>query len=199
MPMCAFGSAKVVEETGEFQAVLGKLVAYWGAPDHPDGAGNLFVRLCDEGADVMAALAFWAGKLLPDEFPALDCALPRYSLDSVDLLPRMFAASQALQRCATETMFQTQVDEAGNLVLMPQRLEGRAIWVSAHEFARTFSHLADFLGLPRERINTRAGSKCLLFQQWDHAPDNDSQALYRHRASHWNGYGRQYVSQPASN
>jgi NTP pyrophosphatase (non-canonical NTP hydrolase) len=50
------GLAKLLEETGELQQVIGKLAAY---PDgaHPDGT-NLTERLHDELADVMAACDF---------------------------------------------------------------------------------------------------------------------------------------------
>lgn len=49
------GLAKVVEECGELLQVAGKLMAY---PDgeHPDGGVPLLERLCDEIADVTAAL-----------------------------------------------------------------------------------------------------------------------------------------------
>lgn len=50
------GLAKLLEESGELQQVIGKLVAY---PDgaHPDGT-NLTDRLHDEIADVLAACSF---------------------------------------------------------------------------------------------------------------------------------------------
>lgn len=52
------GVAKLIEECGELQQVLGKLGAY---PDgeHPDGS-NLVGRLHDELADVLAAIDFVA-------------------------------------------------------------------------------------------------------------------------------------------
>lgn len=51
------GLLKVLEECGELQQVVGKLLAY---PDgeHPDGAGPLGLRLEEELADVMAAAQF---------------------------------------------------------------------------------------------------------------------------------------------
>lgn len=51
------GVAKVIEEAGELQQVLGKVMAY---PDgeHPDGEGDLTERLLNEAGDVVGALAF---------------------------------------------------------------------------------------------------------------------------------------------
>jgi NTP pyrophosphatase (non-canonical NTP hydrolase) len=51
------GISKLVEECGELLQVCGKLQAYPDG-DHPDGAGDLVERLCDEMGDVFAALAF---------------------------------------------------------------------------------------------------------------------------------------------
>lgn len=51
------GLGKVVEETGELQQVLGKLVASGGATLHWDGT-DLRDRLVAEVADVLAALEF---------------------------------------------------------------------------------------------------------------------------------------------
>jgi NTP pyrophosphatase (non-canonical NTP hydrolase) len=53
------GLAKLAEECGELQQVIGKIMAY---PDgeHPDGAGDLAQRLQDEMADVVAAVRFVA-------------------------------------------------------------------------------------------------------------------------------------------
>src|SRR4051794_29113503 len=51
------GLAKLVEELGELQQVLGKLMAYPGG-DHPDGGPPLEIRVMTEAGDVMAALDF---------------------------------------------------------------------------------------------------------------------------------------------
>lgn len=57
MPMSNKGLTKLMEECGELVQVAAKLVAY---PDgnHPDGAGDLFMRLEQEIADVIAACRF---------------------------------------------------------------------------------------------------------------------------------------------
>lgn len=48
------GIAKLIEECGEVTQIAGKLLTY---PDgvHPDGKGDLYVRLEEEIADVLAA------------------------------------------------------------------------------------------------------------------------------------------------
>lgn len=57
MTMAANGLAKLAEELGELQQVVGKMLAY-GSGEHPDGQGPLLKRFEDESADVMAALSF---------------------------------------------------------------------------------------------------------------------------------------------
>lgn len=51
------GLAKLAEECGELQQVIGKLMAY-PKGDHPDGGGPLAPRLEAEIADVLAACEF---------------------------------------------------------------------------------------------------------------------------------------------
>lgn len=55
--MCAAGVAKLIEECGELQQVLGKRLAYWDADEHWDGT-NLRKRMIEEMGDVMAAIQF---------------------------------------------------------------------------------------------------------------------------------------------
>lgn len=62
MAMALDGLAKLTEELGELQQVVGKLLAY-PAGEHPDGKGPLHERLVDEIADVHAALVFAQEKL----------------------------------------------------------------------------------------------------------------------------------------
>lgn len=54
------GLAKLAEECGELQQVIGKLLAYPTGP-HPDGGDPLTRRLEDEMADVAAAIDFLVG------------------------------------------------------------------------------------------------------------------------------------------
>lgn len=55
--MALNGLAKLVEEAGEVIQVAGKLMAYPDKP-HPDGGGDLKVRLEMELADLTAAIRF---------------------------------------------------------------------------------------------------------------------------------------------
>jgi NTP pyrophosphatase (non-canonical NTP hydrolase) len=57
MTMCAAGVAKLIEECGELQQVLGKRLAYWTADKHPDGS-DLRERMQEEMGDVLAAIWF---------------------------------------------------------------------------------------------------------------------------------------------
>lgn len=57
MTMAMNGLAKLAEELGELQQVVGKMIAY-GSGAHPDGGPPLLQRLEDEAADVTAALTF---------------------------------------------------------------------------------------------------------------------------------------------
>lgn len=52
MPMAILGVAKLIEECGELQQVLGKRLAYWTTDQHPDGT-NLVQRLEQEMGDVI--------------------------------------------------------------------------------------------------------------------------------------------------
>lgn len=53
------GTSKLIEEMGELQQVLGKLIATHGDAEHWDGL-DLLDRLHEEIADVQAALVFFA-------------------------------------------------------------------------------------------------------------------------------------------
>ena len=57
MAMTMDGLAKLAEELGELQQVVGKMMAY-GTGNHPDGGKPLINRLEDEMADVCAAIQF---------------------------------------------------------------------------------------------------------------------------------------------
>jgi hypothetical protein len=60
------GVSKVIEEMGELQQVLGKLIAVAGDTKHWDG--DLRQRLIDEVADLSAALVFFnTENFTPDE------------------------------------------------------------------------------------------------------------------------------------
>ena len=56
------GLSKLTEECGELLQVTGKLMAY---PEgtHPDGKGDLYLRLEEEMADALAAIEFSTQKL----------------------------------------------------------------------------------------------------------------------------------------
>jgi hypothetical protein len=57
MTMCASGVAKLIEECGELQQVLGKRLACWDQDEHWDGS-DLRRRMVEEMGDVMAAIQF---------------------------------------------------------------------------------------------------------------------------------------------
>ena len=59
------GASKLIEEMGELQQVLGKLLGTAGETKHWDGS-DLKERLKEEMADVMAALAFFIGTNFTD-------------------------------------------------------------------------------------------------------------------------------------
>lgn len=52
------GTSKLVEELGELQQVLGKLIGSHGEPAHYDGS-DLEKRLVEEIGDVLAAIEFF--------------------------------------------------------------------------------------------------------------------------------------------
>ncbi len=60
--MAAAGVAKLIEECGELQQVLGKRLAMWDQDEHWDGT-NLRIRMQEEMGDVLAAIWFVANQL----------------------------------------------------------------------------------------------------------------------------------------
>jgi NTP pyrophosphatase (non-canonical NTP hydrolase) len=63
--MTAKGLAKLTEELGELQQVVGKKLAYFSNDNnlHPDGKGDLNKRLEEEMGDVWGAISFVIEKL----------------------------------------------------------------------------------------------------------------------------------------
>jgi hypothetical protein len=59
------GTSKLLEEMGELQQVLGKLIAVAGSTEHWDG--DLKPRLVEELADVAAAMKFFIHENLEEE------------------------------------------------------------------------------------------------------------------------------------
>jgi NTP pyrophosphatase (non-canonical NTP hydrolase) len=51
------GLSKLTEESGEMTQVVGKIIAFPDT-DHPDGKGKLPDRLCEELADLSAAILY---------------------------------------------------------------------------------------------------------------------------------------------
>lgn len=66
MAMAHKGLAKLAEELGELQQVVGKMLAF-PEGDHPDGGPPLLRRFEEEAGDVLAALTFSSSKLGADE------------------------------------------------------------------------------------------------------------------------------------
>lgn len=62
MPMAHNGLAKLAEELGELQQIVGKMLAYPDTP-HPDEQGDLRTRMNEEMSDVCAAIMFVTSKL----------------------------------------------------------------------------------------------------------------------------------------
>lgn len=62
MPMSNKGLTKLVEECCELGQISSKKIAYMETDVHPDGKGSMELRLEDEVADVLAAIAFVIGK-----------------------------------------------------------------------------------------------------------------------------------------
>lgn len=59
--MTAAGVAKLIEECGELQQILGKRLAYWHTETHPDGKqATITDRMAEEMGDVLAAIGFVA-------------------------------------------------------------------------------------------------------------------------------------------
>lgn len=62
MPMTHNGLSKLIEECGEVLQVAGKLLQY-PEGEHPDGKGDLLLRLQAELGDLMAAMGFVVDQL----------------------------------------------------------------------------------------------------------------------------------------
>lgn len=59
------GMSKLIEEMGELQQVLGKLIGSDGNPNH--WSGDLIEKLVEEVGDVFAALNFFVSKNMSEE------------------------------------------------------------------------------------------------------------------------------------
>ncbi len=57
MTMSNNGLTKLIEECGELTQIAAKKIAYPDTDSHPDGNGSMKLRLEDEIADVLAAIA----------------------------------------------------------------------------------------------------------------------------------------------
>lgn len=78
------GTSKLLEEMGELQQVLGKLLGAGGEVNHWDGS-NLRERLVEEIADLKAAITFFQSENLTDE----ECAaVSRRSLEKMRLFEK---------------------------------------------------------------------------------------------------------------
>lgn len=80
MTMCAAGVAKLIEECGELQQVLGKRLAMWDQDEHWDGT-NLRERMAEEMGDVVAAIRF-VGQMFDIEREVLRRADSKFRLFS---------------------------------------------------------------------------------------------------------------------
>lgn len=80
------GIFKVLEEMGELQQVLGKLGVF-PSGNHPDGGGDLRVKLREECTDLMAALDYFMEindvPLLVDRYDDKSDKFRRWGLDGV--------------------------------------------------------------------------------------------------------------------
>ena len=65
MPMSNRGLSKLLEECGEVSQVAAKLLAYPSGV-HPDGKGDLYLRLQEELGDLQAAILFVERRLQLD-------------------------------------------------------------------------------------------------------------------------------------
>lgn len=72
------GVSKVLEETGELQQVLGKIMGVRGKTEH--WSGDLRKMLLDEVADVLAALMFLQDKCLSTEEAQAVCDRMEFKL-----------------------------------------------------------------------------------------------------------------------
>lgn len=69
--MAAKGVAKLIEECGELQQVLGKRLAMWDQDEHWDGT-NLRERMVEEMGDVIAAVWFVVDQFKLDSSAVLE-------------------------------------------------------------------------------------------------------------------------------
>lgn len=88
MAMHNKGLTKLTEECGELIQAASKAMAYPLDVEHPDGKGDLAVRIAEEMGDVQAAIIFTANKLGLDKNRILDQTKMKLRIfNQWDLLP----------------------------------------------------------------------------------------------------------------
>lgn len=170
------GFAKLIEESGEVQQICGKLLAYQSG-EHPDGKGNLWIRLEDELADLRASLSAVI------ENNALDSArISVQTLKDIDEMAQLdgflqlISATGCVQQACSELLCEQAIkiecsDSYTGMVigLARSRRIGRLIQVM--EFAISYLDAAITLvigqnSLDLDKIRSRADHKRGLFDQW---------------------------------
>lgn len=79
MPMTHNGLSKLIEECGEVLQVAGKLLQY-PEGEHPDGKGDLLMRLQHEMGDTVAAMSYVCLRLDISQDAVEDHAAAKFAL-----------------------------------------------------------------------------------------------------------------------
>jgi len=159
MVMTFKGLAKLVEEIGELSQVVGKKIAYMTG-DHPDGKGDLNLRIQNEVGDVIAAIRFVSEKMKLDKInidAIAGCKTTGTILNGLPDLARnlgtlSYSASNAM--CVIHEDRQV-VDEGGSL----QYQMGLSL--------ASMNFVAKSLNLDRQAIATRTARKVWQYESWD--------------------------------
>ena len=168
MVMTLNGLAKLTEEIGELIQVVGKKMAYADGT-HPDGKGDLNLRMQEEMGDVIAAIRFVFGKLELD-IDAID-AIAEYELTPAVLsgLPQLVRSLGSLSYSASDMMIsiihagEQKADQSAT-----QKMTGIASL--QYEMGLSLASIklvAKSLNLDQQAINNRIAKKIWQYEAWD--------------------------------
>ena len=167
MVMTLNGLAKLTEEIGELIQVTGKKMAYADGT-HPDGKGDLNLRMQEEMGDVIAAIRFVFGKLELD-IDAVN-AIAQYELTATLLngLPQLVRSLGSLSYSVSNIMWAIYADEQEAARSAPSKANGIASL--QYEMGLSLASIklvAKSLNLDQQAIDNRIARKVWQYESWD--------------------------------
>jgi len=168
MVMTFKGLAKLVEEIGELSQVAGKKIAYMTG-DHPDGKGDLNLRIQNEVGDVIAAIRFVFGKLELDIDAVNEFAQYESTPTTLNGLPQLARSLGSLSYAASGMMMSiVHVDEQeADQDATQKRTRSMSLQYEMGLSLASIKFVAKSLNLDQQAIDNRIARKVWQYEAWD--------------------------------